>query len=89
MNLQKVFSTQATQWKAVIRETLHLSETCEIAVLDLWIRNRDHYEETPEGYRAFAQDFAGEYMADDGKVDVWRDGALAAAKERIQKSKNA
>jgi hypothetical protein len=89
MNLQKVFSTQATEWKAVVRETLHLSETFEIAVLDLWIRNREHYEETAEGYRAFAQDFADKYMADDSKVDVWPDGALAAAKERIQKFKNA
>ena len=89
MNLQKIFSTQASEWKAVIRETLHLSETFEIAVLDLWIRNREHYEETAEGYHAFAQDFADKYMVDDSKVDVWPDGALAVAKERIQKFKNA
>lgn len=89
MNLQKVFSTRASEWKAVIRETLHLSETFDIAVLDLWIRNREHYNESSEGYRAFAQDFADKYMADGSKVDVWPDGALAAAKARIHQFKNA
>lgn len=83
MNLQKVFSTQATEWKAVIRETLHLSDTFEIAVLDLWIRNRENYDQTSEGYRAFAQDFADKYMAEDSKVDVWPEGSLDAAKARI------
>jgi hypothetical protein len=87
LNLQKVFSTQESEWKAVIRETLHLSETFDIAVLDLWIRNREHYAETAEGYRAFAQNFADMYMVDDSRVDVWPDGALSAAKDRIRKFK--
>lgn len=41
MNLQKVFNTQASEWRAVLRETLQLSETIEIAMLDLWSRNRE------------------------------------------------
>ena len=89
MNLQKVFSTKASEWREVIRETLGLSETIEIAIMDLWIRNQSCYFDTAEGYRAFAQDFADKYLADDSKVDVWPDGALAAAKERISQFKKA
>jgi len=88
MNLQKVFATTSSEWREVIREALHLSETVEIAILDLWIRNRACYHDTPEGYRAFAQDFTDKFMAEDSKVDVWPEGALAAAKERIEKFKN-
>lgn len=88
MNLKKVFSSRATEWKAVIREALHVSEIFEIAVLDLCSRNREHYNETG-GYRAFSQDFADKYMADGSQVDVWPDGARAAAKERIHQFKKA
>ena len=41
MNLQKVFKTRAVEWHAVLREKLHLSETIDIAILDLWYRNQD------------------------------------------------
>jgi len=43
MNLQKVFKTKATDWKAVIRETLHLSATIDIAIQDLWYQNREDF----------------------------------------------
>jgi hypothetical protein len=90
MNLQKVFSTKSSEWRDVIRETLGLSTTVEIAILDLWIRNQSCYDATPEGYRAFAQDFADHYLAEDSKVDVWPEGSLEAAKARIERfTKNA
>ena len=85
MNLQKVFNTRASEWRAVLRETLHLSETIEIAMLDLWYRNRETLREQGQEYDpiAFSQDFTDNYFADDTKVDVWPDGALDAAKQRI------
>lgn len=83
MNLQQTFSTKATEWRDILREVLHLSETIDIAILDLWIRNRTCYDDTNQGYYAYAQDFTDRFMADDSKVDVWPDGALSAAKERI------
>jgi len=83
MNLQKVFSTQASHWKSAVRETLHLSDTFDVAVWDLWVRNCSHYEDSAAGYRHFAQNFADMYMADDSKVDVWAEGALDAAKVRV------
>jgi hypothetical protein len=42
MNLQKVFNTRASEWRAVLRETLHRSDTIEVAILDLWYRNREN-----------------------------------------------
>ncbi len=85
MNLQKVFSTQASEWRGVLRETLHLSDTIEVAILDLWYRNRDVLRKQGQEYDpvAFSQDFADHYFADDSKVDMWPDGALDAAKKRI------
>ncbi|CAN5672665.1 hypothetical protein BH11VER1_BH11VER1_32040 [soil metagenome] len=84
MNLQKVFSTEAVGWRDVIRETLRLSDTFDVAVRDLWIRNRSHYAQSVDGDRHFAQNFADMYMADDSKVDMWPEGALDAAKARIE-----
>jgi hypothetical protein len=85
MNLQKVFNTQASNWRAALRETLHLSDTIEVAILDLWYRNRDALRKQGQEYDAvaFSQDFADNYFADDSTVDVWPDGALDAAKKRI------
>lgn len=87
MNLQKVFATEATGWKEAVRETLHLSDTFDVAVWDLWIRNRSHFAQSADGDRHFAQNFADMYMADDSKVDVWPEGALDAAKARIESFK--
>ena len=84
MNLQQVFSTQANEWRKVVREVLHLSGTIDIAILDLWIRNQNCYDDTAEGHLAFAQDFTDHYMADDSKIDTWPAGTLEAAQERIQ-----
>jgi hypothetical protein len=85
MNLQKVFSTRASEWRAVLRETLHLSDTIEVAILDLWYRNRDALRKQGQEYEpiAFSQDFTDNYFAENSKVDVWPDGALDAARKRI------
>ena len=86
MNLQKVFRTDASEWRAVVREVLHLSETIDIAILDLWYRNREHFRDDSGAYDAiwFSQVFTDEYMKDASQVDVWSSGALEAAKARIR-----
>jgi len=85
MNLQRVFKTSAVEWHAVLRETLHLSETIEIAILDLWYRNQDIARGKGVTYspEQFAVNFTDEYMKDGSQVDVWPPGALEAAKQRI------
>ena len=86
MNLQKVFNTEASDWKDVIKETLHLSNTIDIAIKDLWYKNRDHFKDDNgnDDFVWFSQIFTDKYMEHDSKVDVWGEGALEAAKERIR-----
>ena len=64
---------------------LHLSETIEIAIWDLWIRNSANAELHGWDYHPwhFAQDFARNYVADDSRVDIWEGDALEQAKARI------
>ena len=85
MNLQKVFKTTAVEWHAVLRETLHMSETIDIAILDLWYRNQDIAGAKGITYspEQFAVNFTDEYMKEGSQVDVWPPGALEAAKRRI------
>lgn len=89
MNLQKVFKTNATDWKAVIRETLHLSDTIDIAIQDLWYQYREYFRDDNGQLNSywFSQAFTDEYMENGSNVDVWSPGALAAAKERIRRAK--
>ncbi|MFD1088225.1 hypothetical protein N7V09_11635 [Shewanella seohaensis] len=90
MNIQKVFGTQASEWHSVIEETLHLSKTINVAILDLWYRNREHFRTESGEYDPvwFSQIFTDEYMKDDSQVDVWPEGALEAARERIQNAQS-
>lgn len=91
MNIQNVFNTQASEWHEVIKETLHLSNSIDIAILDLWYRNREHFKAESGEYDSvwFSQIFTDEYMKDDSQVDVWPEGALEAAKERIRRAQSA
>jgi hypothetical protein len=85
MNIQKVFNTKSTEWHSVVKEVLHLSDTVDIAILDLWYRNREQFKTENGEYDPiwFSQIFTDEYMKEDSQVDVWPEGALDAAKQRI------
>lgn len=74
-----------SDWRTAVCEDLELSETFDIAVLDLWYRNVDILAARGEDYHPweFARDFEDQYFADDSLVDVWPDGALDEAKARI------
>lgn len=86
LNLQKIFNTKSSDWKDVIVEVLHLSDTFHIAVWDLWIANKDHFvdDEGEYDYIWFSQVFTDKFMEEDSKVDVWTEDALKLAKERIK-----
>ncbi|MDB4950724.1 MAG: hypothetical protein JWM27_3373 [Gemmatimonadetes bacterium] len=83
--LRQALSTQAREWRGMLRETLHLSDTFEVAVLDLWIRNGEIAATAgslldPED---FAEMFVEQYSVDGSRVDVWPGNSLALARERI------
>ena len=88
MNLQKVFGSKASEWRSVVKETLHLSDTIDIAIQDLWYRNRDHFKSQDGAYDAiwFSQVFTDEYMKKDSQIDIWHEGALDAAMKRIKQA---
>ena len=69
----------------MLRETLCLSETFNIAVLDLWIKNSRAASAEGIMYepRTFAQDFVDHYFANDSQVDVWTDESLVNARHRV------
>jgi len=67
-----------------------LSDTIDVAILDLWYRNREHFAGDDGVIDAdwFANIFIDEYYKEGSKVDVWPEGALEAAKMRIAAAKS-
>jgi hypothetical protein len=74
------------QWRVKIKSILTLSDTIEIAILDLWYRNSEIARSKGMEYTitSFAQDFVDNYWAEGSLVDVWAPGALEDAEERIR-----
>jgi hypothetical protein len=73
-------------WRDVIRKASRLSETFDIAVLDLWYRNSaialaQGFELDPRDY---AKMFADNWYAPNSQIDVWGPGALEDAIERVE-----
>jgi hypothetical protein len=89
LDLPNVLKTQATDWKAAIKETLHLSETIEIAIWDLWYTNQGVAQRTGVKLTGeeFAMGFVDNFLKEGSQVDVWTQETLAAAKERISRQR--
>ena len=89
MNLDKVFSTDFGNWKKTIKKVLNLSDTIEIAIKDLWLRNSKIPENDGTDLTAerFADLFIENYYIEDSKVDIWEsESDLNIAKKRIAES---
>ena len=85
IDLQRVFKTHASEWHQVLRETLDLSDTFDIAILDLWIRWNEAARSEGKQYspEQFSAQFTDGYFAAGSQIDVWPPGALEAARRRI------
>ena len=89
MNLDKVFSTDFGDWKRTIKTTLNLSDTIEIAIKDLWLRNSQVSQNNGEDLTEseFADLFIENYFAENSKIDIWEtESDLLNAKKRISES---
>ena len=89
MNLDKVFSTDFGNWKKTIKKVLNLSDTIEIAIKDLWLRNSEIAKNDGTELNAdqFADLFIENYYAENSKVDIWENESdLNNAKNRIAES---
>lgn len=89
MNLDNVFSTDFNDWKKTIKKVLNLSDTIEIAIKDLWLRNSEISKSNGDELTAeqFADLFIENYYVENSKVDVWEsESDLNNAKKRISES---
>lgn len=80
--LQASLRTSASDWRGIIREALHLSQTIDLAILDLWFTNSDRAVESgvplPPG--DFAMMFVAKYREPGSQIDVWPGDSLERAK---------
>jgi hypothetical protein len=85
MDLAAIFKTVPRDWKEIVKEVLGLSDTIEIAILDLWYRNRDILKGQGIDYEPvqFAKDFVDNYYKDDSRIDVWKGIASIGQKKGI------
>ena len=76
-------------WRRGVREGFHLSPTIEVAILDLWYRNRSGAAAAGWVLHPwhFAALFLDNYFADGSQVDVWQGNALELARERIARAR--
>lgn len=88
MNLSKVFHTDPMDWKLVVKHVLQLSDTIEIAILDLWYKNQELSLQQGIEYQPnqFAIDFTDNFFSADSQIDVWDADTLNHAKERIRQN---
>jgi hypothetical protein len=81
-----LFAGYGGDWRQFVAQESHLSDTIDVAIWDLWIRNsktakQDGWDAHPWFY---AQLFSQNYLADESRVDVWEGNALKEAKQRIE-----
>lgn len=81
----KKFPVFGGNWKNAVTKELHLSSTIDVAILDLWYRNKAIAEKDRWSYHPwhFAMHFKENYLKRDSQVDIWNGDALAQAKARI------
>lgn len=79
------FADTRGDWRTGTRKALQLSETIDIAILDLWFGKSA--KASAEGWLyhpwSFARDFHQQFVADGSRVDVWEGDSLELAKARI------
>ena len=86
MNLAGVFNLPAMEWQLVIKQVLQLSDTIEIAILDLWYENQEIASRQGTEYppTQFAMDFTEKFFSAESRIDNWNADSLGRAKERIR-----
>ena len=86
IDLSRIFNTETKDWKIVVKQVLHLSETIEIAILDLWYKNQELAAQRNVEYHPnqFAIDFVDNFLKEGSRIDIWTGDSLEEAKKRIK-----
>lgn len=79
------FAATKGNWQEFVSQQLKLSDTIDVAIWDLWIRNKEIASSKGLQYHPwhFAINFAQNYFAEGSKVDVWEGDSLPQARMRI------
>lgn len=90
IDLQKVFSTQATAWRDVVRETLQLSSTIDLSIIYEWYKFKDSREahNIDIDPSQFSKEFVDNYFAENSTLDIWDEKSLMEAKEFVHQHQN-
>ncbi|MDH5377531.1 MAG: hypothetical protein OEX00_04335 [Gammaproteobacteria bacterium] len=82
LGLQAIFGTKAEEWRDVVRESLQLSPTISISILDNWVKALDADPDTEP--KAFSHAYVDEYFRDGSQLDTWTEQGLQDAVNRIK-----
>jgi hypothetical protein len=79
------FEAFGGSWVETVVGAMSLSDTIEVAIQDMWLRNAENARQQGWDYHPwhYAANFIDEYLKEDSKVDVWTEGSLAQARQRI------
>jgi hypothetical protein len=82
----KFFEETKGNWLEFVKLKLNLSNTIEVAILDLWYRNSENAKKAGWVYHPwhYAMNFSENYLAEGSKIDIWEGNQLEMAKERIR-----
>ena len=80
------FEAHDGDWRRYVAKESHLSDTIDVAIWDLWIRNSANAATNGWTYHPwhYAQNFSDNFFAEGSRVDVWEGNALEEARERIE-----
>jgi len=81
----EILKCGADSWRAKVRARLTLADTIDVAILDLWYRNREiaQTQGIDLDVQSFSIHFVDNYYKEESAVDHWGPGALEDAKARI------
>ena len=80
------FEKHDGDWRRYVVEESRLSDTIEVAIWDLWIRNSQNATDSGWEYHPwhYAVNFSTNFFAEGSRVDVWEDNSLEEARKRIE-----
>ncbi len=86
LGLHAINDREAEHWSLTVKSQLGLSETIDLSIWNLWVRNRLITEREGLDYSAvhFAEDFSANYYKEGSRVDTWEEGQIEEAQALVR-----
>ena len=84
IDFKEIFGVKTEEWRQAVKNVLRLSNTIEISIKDLWLKNSEiaYNKEIKLSPEDFATLFIENFYKKNSKIDVWEN------KEDLKKAKN-